>query len=85
MLFSFGKALILVFWVFFSYNLIKPFANPYETFFLWAGIFLLLIHLLEFFMQRKKLVEKNAGGILGFIQTMLFGLFYWLPILKKKI
>jgi len=43
----------------------------------------LAAHLAEFFAIRS--VFERAGGSMGthFVQTMIYGLFYWVPIKKR--
>ena len=45
-----------------------------------AFLSILLVHVVEFFL--KKGVLEKAGGSMGqhFLQTMIYGLFYWKPL-----
>lgn len=84
MLTTLTKGGMLIYWLVFIYCLIKPFSDPAQMIIFWLGIVLLVVHLAEFIMHYKKLNQLNAGGANGFVQTMLFGFVYWLPIFKSN-
>lgn len=77
------KGSMLVFWAVFIFSLLQPFNAPYQAIIFWSGIILLIVHLAEWIVYRKKLESLNAGGANGFVQTLLFGFVYWLPIFRK--
>jgi uncharacterized protein YhhL (DUF1145 family) len=74
---------MLVYWAAFIVSFIKAFVEPYQAIIFWSGLILLVVHLAEWIMHRKKLESLNAGGANGFVQTVLFGIVYWLPIFRK--
>jgi uncharacterized protein YhhL (DUF1145 family) len=47
-----------------------------------AGV-ALLVHFIEFFAMKAKF-KKQSGLAMNFVQTMLWGFGYWLPILKQS-
>ena len=50
---------------------------------LMIGAVILLLHFFEYLLVKSK-VAKRLGGKTGFIETMLFGFGYWLPVLRRK-
>ena len=79
-----SKIIVILFWVALGYSFVFPFSDNIQTPLEYAGAIMALVHLIEFVIQRNKLNAINAGGINGFIQTMIFGYGYWLPLLKKQ-
>ena len=84
MLNNITKGGMLIFWAVFIVSLIQPFGDPAQPIIFWLGIVLLVVHLAEFVFHYKKLNALNAAGANGFVQTMLFGFVYWLPLFKKE-
>ncbi len=61
---------------------ISPFPEQYQFYILPLACLVLLVHLIEYFAMKAKL--KNKSDIeMSFVQTMLWGFGYWLPLLKK--
>ncbi len=79
-----AKVVTTVFWGVLGYSFVFPFSESTQSTLVLIGAVMAAAHLLEFIVQRNKLNAINAGGINGFIQTMIFGFGYWLPLLKKK-
>jgi hypothetical protein len=71
--------------VFYLLTLAGPWL-PMLTSYLWPMqlimLFLLAAHLLEYFWHRKRLL--GIPGHNHFFQTLLFGLLYWLPLLRAE-
>lgn len=84
MLTNITKGGMAIYSLVFIYSLIKPFSDPAQTIIFWLGIVLLVVHLIEFIFHYKKLNTLNAAGANGFVQTILFGFVYWLPVFKKN-
>ena len=80
---SVAKVALLAFWLACILSLVSVIPKPYGSTILWIGGLVLLVHLVEYLFVKSKVAERN-GGNTGFIQTMLFGLFYWLPVLKRS-
>ncbi len=78
------KIITIIFWCVLGYSFVFPFGESIQPTLVIVGAAIAGTHLLEFIIQRNKLNAINAGGVNGFIQTMIFGLGYWLPLLKKK-
>ncbi|MGH1372394.1 MAG: DUF1145 domain-containing protein [Cellvibrionaceae bacterium] len=79
-----AKIVTTVFWAVLGYSFVFPFSDGIQSPLVMAGAVMAGVHLLEFILQRNKLNAINAGGVNGFIQTMIFGFGYWLPLLQKK-
>jgi len=77
------KTAVIMFWCVFAYTFFQPFDGIGQTIIYWAGIVMAVAHLIEYVLKRKFLEQVGEGGINGFIQTMLFGYIYWLPLQKK--
>mgnify|MGYP003387714694 CR=1 FL=1 len=79
-----AKVVTTIFWSVLGYSFVFPFGESTQSTLEMVGAVMAGAHLLEFIVQRNKLNAIDAGGINGFIQTMIFGFGYWLPLLKKK-
>ena len=77
------KIVVVIFWCVFAYSFISPFEGIAQTIIFWLGVVMVIAHLVEYVWKRKFLEQIGAGGLNGFIQTMLFGYVYWLPLQKK--
>jgi uncharacterized protein YhhL (DUF1145 family) len=78
------KALLTGLWVLAILALLSlsPFAADYQFYILVLAAVALLVHLIEFFAIKAKF-KKQSGLSMNFVQTMLWGFGYWLPILKQ--
>jgi len=70
------KMAVVVFWIALALSLVSVIPGPYGLFIVWAGGFVLLIHLFEYFF-----VKFRFAGEISFVKSMLFGFTYWLPII----
>jgi uncharacterized protein YhhL (DUF1145 family) len=70
---------VIVFWVALVLSLISVIPRPYSSYVIWIGGWVLLIHLLEYFYVKAKFPGQDSVEI-SFVQTMLFGFTYWLPL-----
>ncbi len=73
---------LLAFWLACILSLISLIPNPYGQTILWIGGLVLLVHLVEDVFVKSRVAERSAENT-GFIQTLLFGFVYWLPVLKR--
>ncbi|WP_191321721.1 DUF1145 domain-containing protein [Colwellia sp. C1TZA3] len=83
------KALLTGLWVLAILGLLSlsPLAAEYQFYALVLAGVALLVHFIEFFAMKAKF-KKQSGLAMNFVQTMLWGFGYWLPILqlaKKQI
>tara|TARA_B110000438_G_scaffold295963_1_gene339884 strand:- start:1124 stop:1396 length:273 start_codon:yes stop_codon:yes gene_type:complete len=79
------KALLTGLWIFAILGLLSLSPLPTEVQFYVSllACITLLVHFVEFFAMKTKF--KRQGGIaMDFLQTMLWGFGYWLPILKSS-
>ncbi len=83
MIFTLTKAVLAIFWIAWVLSLFSLVPDPYGQPVIWVGVALLVVHFLEFLLVRSKMAELQ-GGKTGFIETMVFGFGYWLPVLKGK-
>ncbi len=79
-----AKIAVTIFWAVLGYSFVFPFSQTIQSTLVMAGALMAIVHFLEFIVQRKKLNLIQAGGFNGFVQTMIFGFGYWLPLLKKN-
>ena len=77
------KVALLAFWLACILSLISLIPKSYGQTILWIGGLVLLVHLVEYLFVKSKLAERSAENT-GFIQTLLFGFVYWLPVLKRR-
>ncbi len=75
------KVALLALWLACLLSLFSVLPEQFGRPILWAGGFILLLHLVEYFAVRAKVAERQNGDT-GFIGTMVFGFGYWLPVLK---
>ena len=78
------KALLVGLWGLALLGLLSlsPLPAQYQFYLLVLAGGVLLVHLLEYFAMKAKVMTK-AKIEMSFIQTMLWGFGYWLPLLKK--
>jgi len=74
---------VIVFWVALALSLVSVIPSPYASFVVWIGGCVLLIHLLEYFYVKARFAGRGNGEI-NFVQTMLFGFTYLLPLLMNN-
>ncbi len=79
-----AKISVIILWGLLGFSFVYPFSANIQTPLEYLGAIIALVHLIEFIIQRNKLNAINAGGVNGFVQTMIFGFGYWLPLLKKQ-
>ena len=77
------KAGLLALWAASIMSLLSIVPEPYGQAVLMLGAVILLLHFFEYLLVKSK-VAKRLGGKTGFIETMLFGFGYWLPVLRRK-
>jgi uncharacterized protein YhhL (DUF1145 family) len=62
---------------------LSPLPVDYQFYaFTLAGV-ALLVHFIEFFAMKAKF-KKQSGLAMNFVQSMLWGFGYWLPILQQS-
>ncbi|ASP48453.1 DUF1145 domain-containing protein [Cognaticolwellia beringensis] len=77
------KALLTGLWSFAILGLLSlsPLPTEVQLYVSLLACVVLLVHYIEFFAMKNKF--KNQSGLaMNFLQTMLWGFGYWLPILK---
>ncbi len=75
----FNKIALLVFWAAFIWNFIQPIHSSLLP----IGILIAAIHVIEYLWKRRPLLDAGEPTSRAFIQTLLFGLFYWRPVLRN--
>jgi len=77
------KALLTGLWIFAILGLLSLSPLPTEVQFYVSllACVALLVHFIEFFSMKTKF-KSQSGLEMNFLQTMLWGFGYWLPILK---
>ncbi len=76
------KVALLAFWLACILSLVLLIPKSYGQTILWIGGLVLLVHLVEYLFVNSRVAERSAENT-GFIQTLLFGFVYWLPVLKR--
>ena len=77
----FLKIAMVIFWVLFVSQFFFPFAGHYI---LIIGYLLLAIHLLEYALVGRQLARLGQPLFTSIVNTLLFGILYWRPLLKKR-
>ena len=78
-----NKFLLLGFWLVFIVNIFMPFAGAVGQWVMWIGGAMLVVHLIEFVVMRKKLQDQGHSGLINFVWIMLCGILYWKPLLRE--
>jgi len=79
------KVLLTGLWIFAILGLLSlsPLQAEVQLYVSLLACVVLLVHFIEFFAMKNKF--KNQSGLaMNFLQTMLWGFGYWLPILKHE-
>ena len=79
---AFNKLLLLGFWLVFIINIFMPFAGAADQWIMLIGLAILIVHLIEFVVMRKKLQSRGLSGLMNFVWVTLFGVLYWKPLLR---
>lgn len=74
---------LVLFWSASILSLTPVMPDPWARLILWLAGLALAAHVVEYLFVRSRVAERNDGNS-GFAQTMIFGLGYWLPILKRR-
>lgn len=79
------KGLLIILWslAFLSMLSLSPLPEEYKLYVLTLACVVLVVHFIEYFTMKAKLKSK-IDGEMNFMQTMLWGFGYWLPILNHK-
>ena len=77
------KASLLVIYIAALISFFVPALAPYSSTLVIISALVLAFHVIEYIAVVKKLSAKGHSGIGPFIQTLLFGLLYWKPLLSK--
>ncbi|PKI16607.1 DUF1145 domain-containing protein [Colwellia sp. 12G3] len=62
---------------------LSPLPAEYQFYMLALAGAVLLVHFIEFLAMKNK-IKNHSSKEMSFIQTMLWGFGYWLPLLKNS-
>jgi uncharacterized protein YhhL (DUF1145 family) len=77
-----GKVVVAVFWIVWLLSLASIVPSTYGTTIIWIGALILAAHLFEYFLIKYRFAGQG-GGKIDFLQTILFGMAHWLPLIKR--
>ncbi|MCW8864685.1 MAG: DUF1145 domain-containing protein [Colwellia sp.] len=79
------KVLLVGLWLMVILGLVSlsPLPAQYQFYALALASVVLLVHLVEYFVMKAKVLSKTKTQM-SFIQTMLWGFGYWLPLINTK-
>ena len=77
-----NKLVLVCFWLAFMVNIGMPFAGAADQWVMLIGLAMFIVHLIEFFVMRKRLQGSGHSGAMNFFLVMLFGILYWKPLLR---
>lgn len=83
-LFSALKAGLMVFYVIALVSSFVPALMPYSNTFLMVLGILVVAHIGEYLMVRKRLAALPSAGANHVINVLLFGVIHWGPLLKSE-
>ncbi|MFC7049865.1 DUF1145 domain-containing protein [Emcibacter nanhaiensis] len=78
-----GQILCIAIWATAIYNLLLPFPGIWYTIALYFLIIMVVIHLAEWLVLRRRLDQLGCQGGGTFLKVFIFGFFWWLPILLE--
>ena len=64
---------MLAFWLSFAVNFFSPLLGQYSVWLQWAGLGIVVAHLIECIIFRKQIRINYANAIEGYAVVMLFG------------
>ena len=73
---------VAAFWIVWVLSLVAVIPSPYRATIIWIGALILMAHLFAYFLIKVKFAGQG-GGRINFLQTMLFGMAHWLPLIKR--
>ncbi len=73
---KYQKAIVLLVWLLVIANLFLPTPDWLDQTLKVLGIFLVVAHLLECFMFRRKIIANSRPAIKGFFMVFLFGVIH---------
>ena len=79
-----GKVVIAAFWIVWILSLVSVIPSQYGTTIVWIGALILLAHLSEYFLIKYKFAGQG-GERINFLQTVLFGMAHWLPLIRRPL
>ena len=74
---------MIVFWIAFAFNELSSFGENVGLFLHWAGLVILVVHVVELAVVYKKLKAINHGSAKDIISVLAFGIVFWKPLLSK--
>jgi uncharacterized protein YhhL (DUF1145 family) len=77
-----GKVVVAVFWIVWALSLTSMVPDTYGTTIIWIGALILVAHLFEYFLIRSRFAGQG-GGRIDFVQTIVFGMAHWLPLIRR--
>lgn len=75
-----NQPVCIVLWLVIVYNLFFPLPGAFHTVFLYALPVLIVVHFFEWLLLRGKLKQLGHEGTAAFSKVMVYGLFWWVPI-----
>ena len=70
------KIILIAVWALIIASLVIAFPAPFGEILPKLGMFLVVAHVIEYFVFNKKIKEKNDGMTKSFLMTLVFGLIY---------
>jgi len=75
------KITLSIIWIGFTFSFFSVFPEPYNSYLLSFGIFMAMVHLLEYLAVKIRFGHLKA---INFFQTLIFGFAHWIPIIKNQ-
>ncbi len=77
------RIVVAIFWLTFVLSLTSVVPAPAASIISWCGVFVLAVHLAEYFYARRAFTT-TARDRISFVRTMLFGFMHLLPLQRGR-
>ena len=81
---AFFKITLLAFYVLAAGSSFVPGLSPYSQTLHYLVLLTVVLHVGEYLFVRKRLSRLSLADRNHFVGTLLFGLFYWVPLIRCK-
>ena len=78
-----NQPLCIALWIAIAYNLLAPLPGLLYAILFYAGLVLLIGHLCEWIALKGKLAQLGYTGSGAFVRVMVFGFFWWVPLVRS--
>ena len=78
-----GKIAVAFFWLAWILSLVSVIPGPYGPTIVMVGALVIAVHLFQYLLLKPRFAGREDVKI-SFVQTLLFGLAHWLPLINHS-